>query len=125
MAKPHMPAKSAVASSFSDDIVFLRMPGRSSERFQASGPWSLVQMTSGPFPPAELLFSFFWRAGRTKAPADVTGPELCGPWAWLVGSVNLRRAGRLPPPRAGRGSTRQLGSGGPGLRNLKTSATAS
>ena len=26
----------------------------------------------------------------------MTGPELCGPWTWLVGSVNLRRAGRLP-----------------------------
>lgn len=56
----------AVASSFSDDIVFLRMPGtqrQRSERLQASGPSSLVQMTSGPFPPAELFFFLFLEGG--------------------------------------------------------------
>ena len=129
MAKPHMPTKSAVASSFSDDIMFLRMPGtqrQRSERLQASGPLSLVLMTSGPFPPAELFFFLFLEGGKDKGtggcdwpralwPLDVTGglcePETCRPpspslgWAgkhasvsWVLVDLGSETLRLQPPP---------------------------
>lgn len=91
-----------------------------SERLQASGPSSLVQMTSGPFP-SLVVFSFFWKTGqrhrRVWLARDSVAPDVA------VGShVNLRPPAAFPHG-AGRGSTRQLGSGGLGLRILEASAT--
>lgn len=94
--KSHMPAKTAVTSSFSDGVVFLRMPDtqrqRSSERLQASGPSSLVQMTSGPFPSAGCFLLFSGRQDKGTGGCDWHGALWPRTWRWAP--VNLRHAGR-------------------------------
>lgn len=121
MAKSHMPAKTAVTSSFSGDVVFLRMPDtqrlKSSETAQASGPSSLVPDDLRDFPSAGCFSPFFWKTGQRHRRVLRHNTGLCGPDGWRWAPVNLGMQAAFPLMGLGEEARVSWVSSGLGLKS--------